>query len=82
MTEWYDKNYSYPYPTYRDCEHLANTGQITISQVKQWFVNVRRRTQNQFRRTHDSTVSIDYLDQFRQVKPELLLLCKAKNRII
>ena len=58
MTEWYDKNYSYPYPTYRDCEHLANAGQITINQVKQWFVNVRRRTQNQFRRTHDSAVSV------------------------
>jgi len=50
MTQWYDRNYSNPYPTFRDCEILASNGNITIEQVKQWFVNVRRRTQNQFRK--------------------------------
>ena len=55
MTDWYDRHYSNPYPTFRDCEMLANSGCITINQVKQWFVNVRRRTQNQFRRKRDNT---------------------------
>ncbi|CAF0864362.1 unnamed protein product [Brachionus calyciflorus] len=54
MTEWYDRHYSNPYPTYRDCEMLAQMGGITVSQVKQWFVNVRRRTQNQFRKIRDT----------------------------
>lgn len=54
MTEWYDRHYSNPYPTYRDCEMLAQKGNISINQVKQWFVNVRRRTQNQFRKTRDT----------------------------
>lgn len=57
MTEWYDRNYHNPYPTYRDCEILAQRGSITINQVKQWFVNVRRRTQNEFRKTRDSKCS-------------------------
>lgn len=50
MTTWYDKHYTNPYPTYRDCEIMASSGQITVNQVKQWFVNIRRRTGNQFRR--------------------------------
>lgn len=54
MTQWYDRNYSNPYPTFRDCEVLAQNGGITIEQVKQWFVNVRRRTQNQFRKQRTS----------------------------
>lgn len=54
MTEWYDRHYANPYPTYRDCEMLATKGNISINQVKQWFVNVRRRTQNQFRKTRDT----------------------------
>lgn len=54
MTEWYDRHYSNPYPTYRDCEQLAQRSSITINQVKQWFVNVRRRTQNEFRKTRDT----------------------------
>ncbi len=54
MTQWYDRNYSNPYPTFRDCEILASNGNITIEQVKQWFVNVRRRTQNQFRKQRTS----------------------------
>ncbi len=54
MTQWYDRNYADPYPTFRDCEILASNGNITIEQVKQWFVNVRRRTQNQFRKQRTS----------------------------
>ena len=49
MTAWYDKHYSNPYPSFRDTEQLARDGCITVGQVKQWFVNVRRRTHNQFR---------------------------------
>jgi hypothetical protein len=50
MKRWYDEHYSNPYPTYRDCEMLAEAGNITVNQVKQWFVNVRRRSHNEFRR--------------------------------
>lgn len=63
MTEWYDRHYSNPYPTYRDCEMLAQQGNITINQVKQWFVNVRRRTQNQFRKTRDTRCTKRKVDQ-------------------
>ena len=49
MTQWYEKNYTSPYPSYRDCEQMASSGAISIAQVKQWFVNIRRRTQNKFR---------------------------------
>jgi hypothetical protein len=54
MTAWYDKHYANPYPTYREFEQLAIAGSITINQVKQWFVNVRRRTHNQFRKKRDA----------------------------
>jgi hypothetical protein len=54
MTAWYDKHYANPYPTYREFEQLAIAGSITVNQVKQWFVNVRRRTHNQFRKKRDS----------------------------
>ena len=50
MTVWYDAHYTNPYPTFKDCEDLADAGKVSINQVKQWFVNVRRRTQNQFRK--------------------------------
>ncbi len=53
MNNWYEKNYTNPYPNYREFEMLATMGQITINQVKQWFVNVRRRTKNEFRRKRD-----------------------------
>jgi len=51
MNSWYEKHYSNPYPTYREFEMLANMAGITVNQVKQWLVNVRRRTKNEFRRT-------------------------------
>ena len=54
MTQWYDKNYNSPYPSFRECEQMANDGGISINQVKQWFVNVRRRTQNKNRITRDN----------------------------
>lgn len=47
MTHWYERNYSHPYPSYREFEMIAKHGQITICQAKQWFVNVRRRYRNQ-----------------------------------
>jgi hypothetical protein len=66
MTSWYDLHYSNPYPTFRECEQLAQTGGITTNQVKQWFVNVRRRTHNQFRKRretkqqkHQQSIDID-----------------------
>ena len=50
MTAWYDKHYTNPYPSFKDFEELASAGRVSIKQVKQWFVNVRRRTYNQFRK--------------------------------
>ena len=50
MTNWYDLNYTNPYPTFPEIEYMATQGQITINQVKQWFVNIRRRTQNEYRK--------------------------------
>ena len=50
MTKWYEKHYSNPYPDFKKCEELAAKGKVNVNQVKQWFVNVRRRTHNQFRR--------------------------------
>lgn len=50
MTAWYDQHYIDPYPSYRDYEQMAKLGNITVTQVKQWFINVRRRTHNQFRK--------------------------------
>jgi hypothetical protein len=50
MTEWYEINYTNPYPNVKECEELAAKGKVSINQVKQWFVNVRRRTHNQYRR--------------------------------
>ena len=63
MTQWYEANYSNPYPTFQQCEYMANHGQITISQVKQWFVNVRRRTQNQFRKKRTAYKKINNSDE-------------------
>jgi len=54
MTEWYDRHYTNPYPSYRDVEIMASHGEITTVQVKQWFVNTRRRTKNQFRRQNST----------------------------
>jgi hypothetical protein len=53
MTVWYDRNYSHPYPQYRELEQMAHAGSITINQVKQWFVNIRRRTENQYRKKRE-----------------------------
>ena len=50
MTKWYEKHYTHPYPILKECEELAKKGKISVKQVKQWFVNVRRRTHNQFRK--------------------------------
>lgn len=68
MHNWYLNNYSNPYPSFRDCEHLAQCGNITVNQVKQWFVNIRRRTHNEFRKRRalksnnkeNQNVSIEY----------------------
>lgn len=54
MTKWYEANYTNPYPTYTDSEEMATNGNISLSQVKQWFVNTRRRTQNQYRKKRSS----------------------------
>lgn len=50
MTRWYENHYTDPYPSFRDYEYMSKNGNITVNQAKQWFVNVRRRTKNQFRR--------------------------------
>ena len=59
MTRWYEQHYTNPYPMLKECEELAELGKVTVSQVKQWFVNVRRRTHNQYRKrraTNDKTI--------------------------
>ena len=55
MTTWYERNYSNPYPTFKECENLAVAGGVSVNQVKQWFVNVRRRTHNQFRKRRSNS---------------------------
>ena len=57
MTEWYDQHYTNPYPSFKDCEDLASAGKVSINQVKQWFVNVRRRTQNKYRKRRTNTTN-------------------------
>jgi len=61
MTQWYDKNYNSPYPSFRECEQMAIDGCISINQVKQWFVNVRRRTQNKNRITRTTGRQVNHL---------------------
>ena len=56
MFSRYKRNYQNPYPTYREIELMAQRGSISITQVKQWFVNIRRRTGNQFRKKRDTRV--------------------------
>ena len=86
MTQWYDKNYIDPYPTFRDCEILASNGNITIEQVKQWFVNVRRRTQNQFRKQRASYNSkrkiTESCENEQEIEPGEVLRPKANKQKI
>ena len=82
MTQWYAKHYSNPYPSFRDCEMMANQGQITLNQVKQWFVNVRRRTQNEFRKKrcpYDTKNKRKLSDENNQIYEELNQPKKIKN---
>ena len=46
MTAWYDQHMEHPYPSYAACEVMANSGKITVEQVKKWFANRRRRENN------------------------------------
>ena len=81
MTQWYAKHYSNPYPSFRDCELMANQGQITLNQVKQWFVNVRRRTQNEFRKKrcpYDTKNKRKLTDDNNQIYEELSQPKKTK----
>ena len=86
MTQWYDRNYTDPYPTFRDCEILASNGNITIEQVKQWFVNVRRRTQNQFRKQRTSYNSkrklTESCENEQEIEPGEVLRPKANKQKI
>lgn len=50
MNDWYNKHYENPYPSYREFEKMAREGSISVLQVKQWFVNIRRRTKNEYRK--------------------------------
>lgn len=68
MNDWYNKHYANPYPTYREFEKMAREGSISVSQVKQWFVNVRRRTKNEYRKrrmTVNKTNSVE-VEKFLQ----------------
>jgi hypothetical protein len=66
MTEWYDQHYTNPYPSFKDCEDLALAGKVSVNQVKQWFVNVRRRTHNQFRKRRTNTTKRQIRENINQ----------------
>lgn len=46
MTAWYNNNSEHPYPSYDAAQIMASAGNITVDQVKKWFANRRRRTNN------------------------------------
>lgn len=47
MSTWYDRNRDHhPYPNKQVCEEFANTGGISVNQVKRWFSNRRQRDGN------------------------------------
>lgn len=46
MTNWYERNKDYPYPSNETCEVIAKAGSIGIQQVKKWFSNKRTRDNN------------------------------------
>ncbi len=80
MTAWYDQHYIDPYPSYRDYEQMAKHGNITIAQVKQWFINVRRRTHNQFRKKRaPNTISDQSHDAINTLINESILNVSAAS---
>ena len=46
MSAWYQNNSEHPYPSYETAKVIAEAGDITVDQVKKWFANHRRRTNN------------------------------------
>ena len=46
MTEWYQQHQENPYPSDEEKQQMADTGNISLSQVKAWFANKRNRTLN------------------------------------
>ncbi len=46
MQTWYDRNSEHPYPSYDTSEVMAKAGGGTIEQVKKWFANRRKRSNN------------------------------------
>lgn len=46
MTAWYNNNSEHPYPSYESAQVMATAGDITVDQVKKWFANRRRRSNN------------------------------------
>ena len=71
MHEWYMGHYASPYPTPREFELMAAQGNINVNQVKQWFVNIRRRTKNEFRRKRGSVSQAANEHEQAVLSPEL-----------
>jgi len=46
MQAWYNNNSEHPYPGYDAAKVMAEAGDITVDQVKKWFANHRRRSNN------------------------------------
>ncbi|XP_064597442.1 uncharacterized protein LOC135463908 [Liolophura sinensis] len=46
LTNWYEKNIHYPYPSDTAVEELAQAGGLTVTQVKKWMANKRVRSYN------------------------------------
>lgn len=46
MSTWYENNSEHPYPSYEAAQVMAKAGDITVDQVKKWFANHRRRSNN------------------------------------
>ena len=49
LKHWLYKHRSNPYPTKSEKMALANTSQMTLTQVSNWFANARRRLKNTVR---------------------------------
>ncbi len=46
MQKWYNQHCEHPYPSYETAEVMAETGNISVEQVKRWFANRRVRDGN------------------------------------
>jgi hypothetical protein len=43
LKQWFSENSMKPYPSDEQKEHLASKAGITVNQVTNWFINMRKR---------------------------------------